>query len=260
MRTMKISAAAIAAALCLCAAAAPQGLPEGVELKFTHSGHGSHSYYRYIPPKAPKDTPLPLMVVVAAANQTGVNEIAGWSNIADTNNVLMVGPNVGGLSADWDELFDHPEWIHGAIEEVKKEHPVDGRRMYLWGDSSGGAFAFYLACLESNYFAAAAVHGAVIRNFKFQIADLAARKIPFAYYIGTRDNWWTLEQTRSVRDALTTRGFPVHYVELKGADHNFFAHREDVTGDAWEYLSQYALDADPKFEPIDLSKIKHALH
>ena len=259
MRLVRNVAATLLAALWLHSAAAQELLPPGIQRKWIKSGRESHSYYLYLPPKAAKDTPLPFMLVMPAAGHTGLNEIAGWNKVLETNDIIIVGPNIGGLSSEWDQLYDHPEWLRTAMEEAKKEHPVDGRHMYIWGDSSGAAFAFYFALLESQSFAAAAVHGGVIHNFKFQIADFATRKIPIAYYIGTRDPWWTLNQTRSVRDALTTRGFPVHYVELPGADHNFFAHLEQVTADAWEFLSQQSLDADPKFEPLDLGKIKHAL-
>jgi poly(3-hydroxybutyrate) depolymerase len=252
-------AAALLAALSVWPGAAQQGLPEGVQRRLIRSGHESHAYFIYNPPKADKDKPLPLMLLVPSAGLTGLNEMAGWNKVVEANPMILVGIDVGMLSADWDDLFDHPEWVHGAVEEARKVHPVDGRHMYIWGESSGAAFAFYFAFLESQYFAAAAVHAGVIRNFRFQMADFAARKIPIAYYIGTRDGWWTLEQTRSVRDALTQRGFPVHYVELKGADHNFFSHMDDVTGDAWEYLSQQSLEADPKFEPLDMARIKHAL-
>jgi poly(3-hydroxybutyrate) depolymerase len=240
--------------------ATPQSAPQPTLLqKWIHAAHETNKCFIYIPAGVPKDKPLPLMVVVHPAGGEATGQIAAWRTVADTNQVILLAPAIGALSADWDQLYDHPEWIRAAIDETKKEHSVDGRRMYLWGDSAGGMFGFYLAFVESNYFAAAAVHGAVIRNFKFQIADFAARKIPIAYYIGTRDGWWTLQQSRSVRDALTTRGFPLHYVELNGADHNFFGHLDGVTGDAWEFLSQHALEADPRFDPIDLSKIKHAL-
>ena len=259
MRFAKVLMSVMLVGFSLHAAASQEILPEGVKHKLIRSGRETHGYYVYVPPKAPKDTPLPLMLLLAAENENGMNDIAGWNPIADANNVILVGPNIGTLASDWDELYDHPQWIHQAVEDTRKDHPVDGRRMYIWGDSSGGAFAMYLAFLESNYFAAAVVHGAVIRNFRYQMADFAARKIPIAYYIGTRDPVWRLEQTRAVRDALSTRGFPLHYVELKGADHNFFAHRDDVTGDSWEFLSQYALEAEPKFEPLDLAKIKQAL-
>ena len=131
--------------------------------------------------------------------------------------------------------------------------------MYLWGYSAGGMFSFYLAFLESRYFAAAAVHGGVIENAKYQMADFAVRKVPFAYYIGTKDQWWSVNQTRASRDAMLSRGFTVHYVEMKGADHNFYTRREEITSDAWKFMKQFMLDAEPQFDPLNLAKIKAAL-
>ena len=146
-----------------------------------------------------------------------------------------------------------------AIDTLSQTYPVDKHRLYLWGYSAGGMFAFYFAFLESRYFAAAAVHGGVIENFKYQMADFAVRKIPLAYYLGTRDQWWTTKQSRASRDALLSRNFEVHYVELAGADHNFFARSAEITADAWEFFKRHPLDNEPRFDPLDLKKIKKAL-
>ncbi len=120
-------------------------------------------------------------------------------------------------------------------------------------------FTFYLAFMESHYFAAAAVHGGIIENAKYQMADFAVRKVPFAYYIGTRDQWWTVKQTRASQEALASRGLTVHYVEMNGADHNFYARSGEITSDAWKFMRQHALDGEPQFDPLDLAKIKTAL-
>lgn len=262
MKMVRNLALALCVALPLCAALPLPQLPrpEGVQVKYIHAGKLTHGFALFIPPKAEKESPLPLIVAIHAANGAGIDQIGGWGEFADANNIMLLCPDIGPFSYDWDQLYDHPEWLRSAVDELRKLHPIDGRRMYLFGDSAGGMFAFYFAFVESNYFAAAAVHGAVIKNFKFDVTDLATRKIPIAYYIGTRDGWWTLAQSRSVRDAITTRGFPLHYVELKGADHNFFAHKADVIGDAWEFMSQYSLESEPKFESLDLAKIKKATH
>lgn len=247
-------------AMCLngARAAAPEPAPE-IELKTIVRGGEKHSYYLFIPSHAPRNAPLPLLVVMHGAGGNGLDQVSAWRAVAERNRFVLLGPNIANSPAAWDELYDHPEWIREAIEEASAEHPVDGRRIYLWGYSAGGMFSFYFAFLESRYFAAAAVHGGVIENFKYQMADFAERKLPIAYYIGTRDQWWPVEKTRATRDALTARGFPVHYVELKGADHNFFASAEQITGDAWNFMGRYALESDPRFEPLDLKKIKSAL-
>ena len=247
------------AALCLCASGVAQDLPPGIEKKTIQAGGTQQSYFLYVPEHGKKAKPMPLIVLMHGSGGDGLGQVEAWKPLADANNIILIGPNIRNSAADWDELYDHPEWIRGAIDEVGKKHPVDGRRMYLWGYSAGGMFTFYLAFLESRYFAAAAVHGGVIENAKYQMADFAVRKVPFAYYIGTKDQWWSVNQTRASHDAMLSRGFTVHYVELRGADHNFYTHREEITNDAWKFMKQFVLDAEPQFDPLDLAKIKAAL-
>lgn len=247
-------------ALFLCANAVAQSLPRGVEKKDIQSGSTRQSYYFYVPEHAKNAKAMPVIVVMHGSGGDGLGQVLAWKALAEANHIILIGPNIGNSAAAWDELYDHPEWILGAIAEVGSTHPVDGRRVYLWGYSAGGMFTFYLAFMESRYFAAAAVHGGIIEQSKYQIADFAVRKIPFAYYIGTRDQWWTVEQTRASRDALIRRGFTVHYAELKGADHNFYARSEEITADAWKFLKEYALDSDPHFDALDLPRIRAAFH
>ena len=244
------------AALCLCVSLHAQNLPPGIEKKTFGSGSTQQSYFLYVPEHGKKAKPMPVIVVMHGSGGDGLGQVAAWKPLAEANNIILVGPNITNSAAAWDELYEHPEWIRDVIDEIGKKHPVDGRRMYLFGYSAGGMFTFYLGLMESRYFAAAAVHGGVIEDHKYAIADLAARKIPFAYYIGTKDHWWTVDKTRATRDALTSRGFTVHYLELKGADHNFYARYEEITSDAWKFMKQYGLDAGPQFDPLDQAKIK----
>jgi poly(3-hydroxybutyrate) depolymerase len=250
---------AMAAALFLGVIALAQDLPSGVEKKTILAGNGQQTYYLYIPEDGGSSAPMPLLVLMHGAGGSGLDQVTAWLPVAERNHVILIAPNIKNSVPDWDQLYDHPEWIQAAIEQVSRAHRVNNRRMYLWGYSAGGMFAFYFAFLESRYFAAAAVHGGVIENFKYQMADFATRKIPFAYYIGTKDQWWSVYQARASRDALTSRAFPVHYVELKGADHNFFKRREEITNDAWNFLQQFSLDAEPRFDALDTMKIKAAL-
>lgn len=250
-----------AIALFLLSAIAPvQAQQPDVEKKIIESGGAQHSYYFYVPEHGKNGQPMPVIVLMHGSGGNGLEQIAVWKPLAEANNIILIGPNITNTAAGWDELYDRPEWIREAIAEVGQKHPVDGRRMYLWGYSAGGMFTFYMAFMESRYFAAAAVHGGVIEQFKYQMADFAVRKVPFAYYIGTRDQWWTVDQTRASRDALTRRGFTVHYVELQGADHNFYARRDEITNDAWKFMKQYSLETDPRFDPLDLPKIKAAFN
>ena len=218
-----------------------------------------HSFHYFVPEREENAPPMALLVLMHGAGGDGMGQIRAWLPVARANKCILLAPDLDNSPQAWDALYAHPEWIRAAIDTLGQSYPVDQHRLYLWGYSAGGMFTFYFAFIESRYFAAAAVHGGVIENFKYRMADLTVRKIPSAYYIGTRDQWWTTRQARASRDALLLRGFAVHYVELKDADHNFFARSDEITADVWEFLRQYRLDGEARFDPLDREKIKKAL-
>ncbi|HLH08349.1 MAG TPA: dienelactone hydrolase family protein [Terriglobales bacterium] len=254
-----VALAGVLLSLCASSTAQTNDAREVLDLNTLQDRGGKHSYYIFIPEHDLHVKPVPLIVILHGAGGNGIGQIQAWLPVARRNHVILLAPNIENSPAAWDQLYDHPEWIHSAIDDIGKTHAIDTHRVYLWGYSAGGMFTFYFAFLESRFFAAAGVYGAVIENSKYQMADFATRKIPISYYIGTRDQWWTTRQTRASRDALLSRGFQVHYAELKGADHNFYAHSSEVTTDAWDFFRQHALTDEPHFDAIDLPRIKAAL-
>lgn len=222
--------------------------------------HGvHHSFDFFIPERAADAGSMPLVVILHGAGGNGAGQVKAWLPAARANHFILLAPNIDNSSQAWDALYNQPEWIHDAIDTLAQSYPVDMHRLYLWGYSAGGMFTFYLAFLESRYFAAAAIHGGIIEDEKYNLADLAVRKIPIAYYIGTRDQWWSIKQTRATRDALLSRGFEVHYKELDGADHNFFDRSNEITTDAWVFFKNHRLADEPVFDPLDQKKINAAL-
>jgi poly(3-hydroxybutyrate) depolymerase len=119
-----------------------QDLPAGVEKKIIQAGSTQQSYYVYAPEHARDAKPMPVIVVMHGAGGNGLEQVAAWKPLAEANNIILIGPNIRNSAADWDQLYDHPEWIKSAIDETGKQHPVDQRRIYLWGYSAGGMFTF----------------------------------------------------------------------------------------------------------------------
>jgi poly(3-hydroxybutyrate) depolymerase len=256
-----VQLAAVGIALAAATGAHAQGAqaPEVLSTAVFHLGGTDRSCVLFVPQQEADAPPMPLLVALHGAGGSGADQIRAWLPVARANKIIVLAPNIDNSPAAWDTLYDHPEWIHEAIDALGQSYPVDKHRLYLWGYSAGGMFSLYFAFLESRYFAAVAMHGGIIENAKYQMADFAQRKIPVAYYIGTRDQWWSTKQTRASRDAMLSRGFEVHYVELKGADHNFFANSAEITSDAWEFFKAHPLADDPVFDPIDHAKIKKSL-
>ena len=100
----------------------------------------------------------------------------------------------------------------------------------------GGYLGFDTAMYDSEYFAAAAIHGSDIADDYVSILDKAKRKIPIAIYIGDSDQYSPLAHVRKTRDLLNKDGFPVHYVEIVGHDHNYYEVAEKVNKDAWKFF------------------------
>jgi len=68
------------------------------------------------------------------------------------------------------------------------------------------------------------------------ILDHATRKTPVAIYIGDHDQLVSLKNVQRTRDLLLTKGFPVHYTELKNHDHNYYSVSDKVNPDVLRFF------------------------
>ncbi len=224
-------------------AAAESGKP--VKQSITFSGE-PRTYWLYLPSAAPTDEKLPLIVALHGSGRTGEPILTQWKDLADREKIAIVGPNSSD-SVHWASPADGPLFLREIVEEVGRRHPIDGRRVYLFGHSAGAVFALQMAALESEYFAAAAIHGGSILPAYFRLFDYATRKIPYALYIGTKDVFFPLEQVRATRDALTERGFPVQYTEMPGHTHNYYGSAKEINPSVWEFFRKNPLPSEPKY-------------
>ncbi len=104
-----------------------------------------------------------------------------------------------------------------------------------------------MAILESEYFAAGAIHAGAVSSDYFSIFDFATRKIPLAIYIGTKDQFYPIEVVRATSEALKKRGFPLLYREMPGHDHNYKAVAPEINKEIWEYFTSNPLPQDPRY-------------
>jgi dipeptidyl aminopeptidase/acylaminoacyl peptidase len=110
-----------------------------------------------------------------------------------------------------------------------------------------------MSLLESQYFAAAAIHAGAIRKDDPAIA-IAKRKTPIAMIVGTRDRLFPLEDVRRTRDDLNRQGFSVELTEIPGHDHWYYDLAPKINQKAWEFLKQHELSEDPRYEQYDYKK------
>lgn len=205
------------------------------------------SYYLFVPASVRPSAPAPLIVFLHGSGRNGRVLIEHWQKLAEREGVILAGPD-SRSSASWAVPEDGPRFLRDLVEELRSKHPVDPRRVYLFGHSAGAVFGLFMSALESEYFAAVAVSAGAIRKENFSLLDEAERKVPIALFVGTRDPLFPVAEVRKTRDAFIERGFSVKLTEVAGLDHNYYSRSSEINEQAWDFLRGHRLAADPKYK------------
>jgi poly(3-hydroxybutyrate) depolymerase len=143
---------------------------------------------------------------------------------------------------------DGPDLVHKLTETLLGKLPIDSSRLYLFGQSAGAVFALRLGLLESQYFAAVAVHAGSFRSSAdFATVQMARRKLPVLIISGDRDPIFTLASVKSTVAAMQAAGIPAESFIMNG-DHRYYALANSVNVRAWEFLKKQSLKGTPRHE------------
>jgi len=194
-------------------------------------------------------TPSPLLLLLHGSGQDSEPLVETWQEIAQKEGIILVAPDSIDPAA-WDSLEDSPDFLHAIVEAVKVNHSVDAQRLYLFGNSAGGAYALYLSIVESEYFAATAIHSGCLLASNFRVIGAAKRKIPISIWSAVDDPSVPLEQVRATRDAFNARGFTVELHEIAAHDPTANATTSDEKFSAWQFLSAHKLEKNPQFNAL----------
>ena len=205
----------------------------------------TRAYYLYVPSTV--KTPSPLIVMLHGSNRTGVTLVEKWKDYAKKESIILAGPDASNLRG-WASPQDGPDYLHELVEELKTKYPVNPRRVYLFGHSAGASFALHMSLMESQYFAATAVHAGALGKDDMNLIELAKRKIPISIQVGDSDEFFPLELVRKTRDALKEGGIPVELIEIANHDHWYYDKAAKFNQTAWEFLKKHELDAEPRYQ------------
>jgi poly(3-hydroxybutyrate) depolymerase len=203
------------------------------------------AYYLYVPSTI--KGPAPLLVMLHGSNRTGVTLVEKWKDYAKKENIIIAGPDATNLRG-WGSPQDGPDYLRDLVEELKTKYPINPRRVYLFGHSAGASFSLHMGLMESQYFAAVAIHAGALTGQDYDLIELAKRKIPISIQIGDSDPLVPLKIVRATRDALKEAGFNVDLIEIENHDHWYYDKASKFNQTAWEFLKKYELDADPKYQ------------
>jgi len=204
----------------------------------------TRAYYLYVPSTIKPATPAPLIVMLHGSGRVGITLVEKWKDLAKKEGLIIAGPDSTDTRG-WGSPQDGPDYLHDLVEELKTKYSINPRRVYLFGHSAGASFALEMSLMESQYFAATAIHAGALRPDDFGLIDLAKRKIPIFIQVGDNDEYFPLKAVRATRDALNAKGFSTELTELPGHDHNYYVIASKINGSAWEFLKKHALESDP---------------
>jgi len=214
-------------------------------------------YYLYVPDNvAPKP---PLILTLHGSGRDGMSLVEKWKDIADQEGFILAGPNATDPS-EWSPIDDSPEFLREIVEQLKAKYSIDPRKVFLFGHSGGAVYALNLSMSQSEYFAATAVHAGSWRSSEeLSYVKLAKRKIPIAIFVGDVDQFFPIDSVTKTEELLKSNQFPVQVTVMKGHDHFYYDLAPEINRNAWTFLKQQSLNAEPKFtQYVTAQNVKQA--
>jgi dipeptidyl aminopeptidase/acylaminoacyl peptidase len=238
---MRILRTALRVLLCLAVGISPGfATTPGVSSRTARCEGSEFRYSLFAPDNGDAKERLPALLLLHGAGDQGSSFIETWTHLAARKGIVLIAPDL-----PRDPKFEDvaPEVFRCVVGDAMRSIAVDRSRIYVFGHSMGGYLAYDAAMFDSDFFAAVAVHAMFISDKYWGILGHAKRKTPIAIYSGDQDASVPIQKVRETSDRLHKAGFPVHFVEMEGHDHNYSAVADDVNEGAWKFLSAQRLPA-----------------
>lgn len=232
---------------------APLAVPaaEAIQQKSFESGSQQRTYAQFVPDSLPADTVVPLLIVLHGSGGRGGWMVQQWQDMAQQQRFIVVGPDSTDVML-WRIREDGPVMFRDLVLAVAREHMIDTRRIYLFGQSGGAVYALTLSLLESEFFAATAIHAGGWREPKQSVAlDYAMRKIPIAIFSGSRDPYFPVKSVTRTIAALKQAGHPTAMKIIPRHDHDYQDVVQQVNPAAWDFMQRVSLPATARFQEYE---------
>jgi len=216
------------------------------------SNDKTRAYYLYVPSTVKPESPAPLIVMLHGSGRVGMSLVEKWKDLAKKENFIIAGPDSSN-SQGWGMPQDGPDFLRDLVEELKKKYPINPRRVYLFGHSAGAIFALEMSLMESEYFAATAIHAGALPPDDRDLIQTTKRKIPMFIQVGDSDQNFPLKEVRATRDLLNENGFAVELTEIPKHDHWYYDLAPKINLAAWDFLKKYELNQDPVYRKFNFN-------
>jgi len=200
----------------------------------------------FIPEKA---GPLPLVILLHGSGRNGEIMASLWKDLARREGFIVAAPNAHN-AATWDSTRDTPEFFPAIVDQIESRHAIDRRRIYLFGHSAGAAYALFLAVMDSDLFAATAIHAGALQTNPYALFAEVTRKMPIAIWVGDRDPLFPIATVIETKRIFDAHGYNVQLSVIPAHDHNYYAISDEINQKAWNFLQKTVMPiAAPESQP-----------
>jgi len=176
-----------------------------------------------LPPKHDSSKPAPLIVALHGYGGSAAGMIRAWTNVAAQFGAILIAPEAldpAGNGHSWTVSYESEYLVLHAIEEARKKHNIDARRIVLTGFSQGGLTTFNVALAHPDLFAGAVPISGFYDPRVAPVPNKPGTKLPrFAILNGEFDN--EVDNNRATAKLFEKIGSPVMVNIYKGAGHAF---------------------------------------
>ncbi len=201
------------------------------KISFDFSGHPRIIYV--VVPDTPN--PMPVVVLLHGSGRNGEIMAQVWKDIAARERFIVAAPDAFN-AAEWQSTMDPPDFSKAVVDQVKAIHPIDASRIYLFGHFAGAAYALFLAVMDSDLFAATAIHAGALQANPEGLFEQADRKMPIAIWVGDHDPNFPVDTVEATRRLFVANGYEVKLTLIPNHDHNYYAISDQVNSKAWDFL------------------------
>jgi poly(3-hydroxybutyrate) depolymerase len=203
------------------------------------------TYYLFVPDGAKEDAPL--IILLHGSGRDGKILVDHWQSLAKKEGIILAGPDAT-VRDGWSLRDDGPLLLRHLVEALSDKIKFDTHRVYIFGHSAGAIHGLTVGLLESEYFAAVAIHAGALGREMMPYFDRVRRKIPVAIWVGTNDRLFPLEIVRQSRDILNHQGFNAELTEINGHTHDYYSRSSEINKSVWAFLQNKRLDYAPRYQ------------
>lgn len=187
----------------------------------------------------------PLLVALPDPGRSARYALESWRELAEREGFVVVAVSSHKREV-WLPTYDGPGFLRAVVNRVASRHPIDRRRVYLFGAYTGGGFALAVAADQPAYFAAVASFGGGLLPDALVNRGQLERPLPARIFYPKRMPQFDVDVLEQSAQALRLAGAQVEIRRLD-VGRDFERRGRKVVDRIWRALDGQALSDAPRF-------------